>query len=309
MPKVDLALVVPCFNESETISLFVDQVVPALQSLEISSEVIFVDDGSDDNTWEILRELRNHPGVCISCIRFDRNYGQMAALEAGIKASDSDYVLTIDVDLQHPVRYIEAMWLIRKDYPVIAMRQSKRQDPLLKRLLSRVFYVILKKVTGYQIIGGVSDFRLMSRRTVQRITPLLRYGNVIRFLLPQLGIEQKILDYEVDPRIAGKSKYSIKKMSLLAKNSFISTSNRLLTLSIYLAGISIAFASIIFSYVVYVYFADKAILGWASILGSVLVLFSGTFTILAILGLYIGRIIDLLKDLPNFSVSSEYKND
>jgi glycosyltransferase involved in cell wall biosynthesis len=309
MPKVDLALVVPCFNESETISHFVEKVVPVLQKLNINSEIFFIDDGSDDNTWEILCELKSQPGIKFSCIKFDRNYGQMAALEAGIKASDSDYVLTIDVDLQHPVRYIEAMWLQREEYPVVAMRQSERHDPFFKRQLSKTFYVILKKVTGYQIVGGVSDFRLMSRKTVHRIIPLLRYGNVIRFLLPQLGIEQKILDYQVDPRIAGESKYSLKKMSLLAKNSFISTSNRLLTFSIYLAGICIAFASVIFSYVVYVYFTDNAILGWASILGSVLVLFSGTFTILAILGLYIGRAIELLKDLPNFYVSEEKKDE
>jgi polyisoprenyl-phosphate glycosyltransferase len=309
MPKVDLALVVPCFNESETISLFVDQVVPVLLRLNITSEVIFVDDGSEDSTWEILRELKNRPGISFLCIQLDSNYGQMAALEAGIRASNSDYVLTMDVDLQHPVRYIETMWLLREKYPVIAMRQSKRKDPFFKRLLSRIFYVILKKITGYQIIGGVSDFRLMSRDTVQRIIPLLRYGNVIRFLLPQLRIKQKILDYEVDPRIAGKSKYSLKKMSGLAQNSFISTSNRLLTFSIYLAGMSIAFAFIIFSYVLYIYFTDNAILGWASILGSVLVLFSGTFTILAILGLYIGRIIELMKDSPNFYIRGDTKNE
>ena len=305
MRNIDLALVVPCFNEAESIPLFMNQAIPALQKLGIKSEIIFVDDGSTDDTWKIIKVQKKSSPVKVSGIRFDRNYGQMSALEAGIRKSDSKFVLTIDVDLQHPLRYVPIMWKLRDEHPVIAMKQVKRQDGKVKALFSRSFYYVLKRITGHEILVDVSDFRLMSREIIDRITPRLSEGNVIRFLLPQLGIKQHILDYDVDPRAVGNSKYSLKSMSLLAQKSIVTTSNRLLYLSIYLAGFSVLFALIVFTYVLVAFFTSNSIIGWASILGTILVLFSGTFTILAILGAYIGRIIELLLASSAYFIKEE----
>jgi len=290
---VDLTLVIPCFNESESIPLFMMQATPVLNAIDAKINIIFVDDGSVDETWIAIKEQVKISSVKVVGIRFDRNYGQMCALEAGIRKSDSKFVLTMDADLQHPVRYIKIMWEMRNEYSVIAMRQVKRRDRRAKAWLSRIFYFALKRIAGYEINFNVSDFRLMSKEIVDRIIPNLSQGNVIRFLLPQLGISQHIVDYEVDPRAAGKSKYSFKKMSLLAQKSIVTTSSRLLHASFYLAGLSIFFAIIVFGYVLVALLTRNAVLGWASILGTMLVLFSGTFTILAILGAYIGRIIEL----------------
>ena len=305
MKNIDLTLVVPCFNESESIPLFIEQVIPTLNKLGVFSEIIFIDDGSSDDTWKVIKKQKNSQLVKVSGIRFDRNYGQMSALEAGIRKSNSKYVLTIDVDLQHPIRYIPEMWQLRCDHAVIAMRQKRRQDRKAKAILSIIFYAILKRVAGYEVIANVSDFRLMSREIVERVIPSLSHGNVIRFLLPQLGIKQFIIEYEADPRVAGNSKYSFKKMGLLAQKSIVTTSNRMLNLSIYLAVFSISFAFIVFLYMLLAYITNNAILGWASILGPMLVLFSGTFVILAILGAYIGRIIDLQKASPEYLIKEE----
>jgi glycosyltransferase involved in cell wall biosynthesis len=303
--KVDLTLVVPCFNECESIPLFVKEVLPTLRQIGASCEIIFVDDGSTDDTWKVIKQQKNLSKIKILGIKFDRNYGQMAALEAGIRKSNSEFVLTIDVDLQHPIRFIPIMWNLRNDHAVIAMRQIKRQDRRTKASLSKVFYFLLKRVVGYQVNANVSDFRLLSRETVDYIIPRFKQSNVIRFLLPQLGIKQHILDYQVEPRVVGTSKYSFKKMSLLAQKSIVTTSTRLLSISIYLAALSIFFAAIVFTYVLAAYFTNNAIIGWASMLGTVLVLFSGTFVILAIIGIYIGRIIELLNATPEYSIKEE----
>jgi dolichol-phosphate mannosyltransferase len=305
MRKIDLSVIVPCFNEEKSVPLFLDQLIPTLKSLRISSEIIFVDDGSTDGTWEIIKNQKDTSFAKVRGIKFDRNYGQMSAIEAGIRKSRADFVLTIDVDLQQPVRYIPTMWELRNEHKVIAMRQTRRHDPKIKSILSRLFYSLLKRITGFHIVANVSDFRLMSRETVERIIPSFAQGNVIRFLLPQLGVKQWILDYDVEPRAIGNSKYSLRKMSFLAKNSILTTSNRLLHLSIYLALMSIFFATIVLTYTLFIFLTDNAILGWASILGTMLVLFSATFSILGIIGVYIGRIIELLIKRPGHYIEEE----
>lgn len=172
-----LSLVVPCFNEEKSIILFFDEIYNVLNELDMDWEIIFVNDGSRDNTLAIIKDLSNK-FKSIKYISFSRNFGKEAALYAGLNKSKGDYVVVIDVDLQDPPSLLPEMLNIIKteDYDIVATRRvSRKGEPFIRSIFARLFYKFINSFSEIHLVDGARDYRLMTRQVIDSILELDEY--------------------------------------------------------------------------------------------------------------------------------------
>ncbi len=304
MLENDLEIVIPVYNEEKNLSPLVTSIQKAFHGQRMGIGLILVDDYSRDNTWkEILRlksilqlEQNGDLKVDIRAVRFRKNLGQFKAIECGLKLSKASYVVVMDGDLQHPPSVAREMWDSRFDAETIAARQIRRKDNISKAFLSNLFYFVIRIISGLQIPRNVSDFRIINRESVDLLLQSHDELKMIRFLVHQIQIQQKIIDYEPAERGFGtNSNYSIKSMMHLAGHSVLMTSKRLLKLGL---GISFAYFFFILLFGFYAIFLfltgdySPAVLFLTTIM---LISFFLTFLILGILSVYL---IQLLPKSP-----------
>lgn len=302
----ELDIVLPCYNESDSIPHLLDSINSEIVSLNIQARVIIVDDGSSDGTDVMLSkmEFSERFRVKVDYLILANNVGQMGALQAGFEYSTSPFVISMDADQQHPARIIKELWNARNQAEVVSMRQSNRKDRKAKATASKFFYVLLKRLSGLDIKEDVGDFRIYSRSALNSILNYKECNKVFRFTIEELSIKQICLEYEPDERQFGESRYSFKKMFRLAVDSILGSSRRLLKISLILAVANILFSLFVLGYMYSVYSRDGAILGWVSILGTLSVVSAGLFAVLAILSLYVQRILEIITEKPRYRISS-----
>lgn len=293
--SLELSVVVPVFNEEEVLPISIPIISEILHNLKVRHELIIVNDGSEDNTLMLARELK----ATLSSIRvidLPRNMGHMHAISAGLKASKGKWIITIDADLQDPPEIIEEFYKIAKQNPGVDVVQSVRSDrsvdSLFKRLSARIYYGITSRLVGFRVPEDGADFRLMTRQVVDFLIELPEKNKIYRLLIPYFGFNVRYVKIKRKSRAAGKSKYSISRMLALTLDSFLNFSNRPLRLFTKLGVYSsivffiMSLASLTF------WLIDKGNLvpGWTSII--FLLLFSNAIllTALGMLGEYIGRI-------------------
>ncbi|MEY4962412.1 MAG: hypothetical protein RLZZ249_1109 [Actinomycetota bacterium] len=291
----DLSIVTPVFNEAAGISTFLSELRSALDQLDVSYEVVLVDDGSTDSSaaiatefgWKQLRVL-HHP----------INMGHQAALDTGIRSAKGEWVLTMDSDLQHPPRQIADFLAVARSSKVevvYGVRPKRRDDSLLKRSTAALYYKLMRGLTDIDIADSAADFRLLSRRVVVAINALPPGPKVFRLLIPSLGFPSTTLEFQADKRLFGESKYTLKKMIGLLVTSTVSFSTKPLWISIQL-GLLFGLLSLLgIFYTVSMFFSGQTVPGWASTSSAVLLLFSINFLVLGVLGLYLGELINTLK--------------
>lgn len=306
-----ISLVVPVFNEEETIPVFYDTIraESALQAYRV--ELVFVNDGSQDNTATLLADLAA-TDEAVQCLTFTRNFGKEAALFAGLEHASGDAVIPIDVDLQDPIELIPQMiarWEAGVDV-VLAQRTERTSDSFLKRKTAEYFYKVHNKISHPKIAENVGDFRLMSRAVVNDVIRLPERNLFMKGLLSWVGYEHEILTYHREARTAGKSKFSGWKLWNLALEGLTSFSTAPLKLSTY-CGVFIAAFSFVFGLWLII---DKLangnpVPGYPSLM--VCVLFLGGIQLIAIgiLGEYIGRIYLETKQRPRYLLKQPMKNE
>jgi glycosyltransferase involved in cell wall biosynthesis len=303
MPVV--SVVVPVFNEAKSISLIYDELKKAVADLSVQLEIIFVDDGSQDSSYEEIK-LLNSRDRRIRGIRFSRNFGHQAALWAGLAAASGDAVISIDADLQQPPGLIPV--LIRKwqegSEIVQTVREEVKGGTVFKKATSRLFYLLINRIGRSNIIPGAADFRLLDKKVIEEIKRTNENTLFLRGLLPWMGFKTTIVKYHADTRKFGRSKYSVKKMLSFALDGIISQSSFPLRLS-FLLGISISFLSFLYgAYAVYQkLFNEKVIAGWTSVIISVLFLGGVQLTMVGIIGEYLGRVFDQVRGRPRYIIS------
>ncbi|QDU36079.1 hypothetical protein Mal4_03620 [Maioricimonas rarisocia] len=296
----EVSIVVPVFNEEGNVRPMYHAVREQMAGLDMGFELIFVDDGSSDNSLAILRELHEEYDE-VRVIAFSRNFGHQSAVSAGIEASSGDAVICMDADLQHPPSMIPQMieqW--RAGYQVVyTIREDDAETGLLKRWFSSAFYRFINWISDTPVIPGAADFRLMDRAVVQVLTAMPERSRFLRGMVGWLGFNQIGIRYRAASRHSGQSKYSIRKMMQLAMNGIASFSAVPLRLSGYL-GVLAASAWIPYGlWAVYLrLFTNQAVPGWTSLL--VIVLFLGGVQLIAlgILGEYVSRIYTEVKGRP-----------
>ena len=306
-----LSLVVPVFNECGNVEALVRRALPVLESAAESFEVLFTDDGSTDDTPQRIEQLRARDPR-IRSIRLSRNFGHQAALVAGLSHARGEAVITLDGDLQHPPEVIAQLVTLWRDGADVV--QTVRREPAdtsaLKRAGSRGFYRLLSAVSRLHVKPGAADFRLMSREAV---AAFLACGERCRFnrgLVHWIGFTCREVFYDAEPRHAGQSKYSYRTMVRLAGDAIFSFS----WWPLRLAGLAGACVSVMAAaYLLFVLwarlFTEQTVPGWSSTLAAVLVLGGVNLTVLWILGEYVGRLYEEVKQRPIYIVRADSRRD
>lgn len=313
-----LAIVVPCYNEEEVLHIAADALRGVLDDL-ISKEkiakdsfVLFVNDGSKDRTWELIEEEHaNHP-VQICGVKLAGNVGHQSALTAGlITAMEmSDVTVSIDADLQDDVTVIEEM--IDKYHAgndiVYGVRKERKTDTFFKRTTAQSFYKLMAFM-GVKTVYNHADFRLMSKRAVEHFSKFKETNMFLRGMVPLIGYQSDSVYYDRKERVAGESKYPLKKMLALAFNGISSFSVKPISMIMGL-GMAIIVCSVFASiYALISFFTGNVEPGWTSLILSIW--FLGGLQLLAIgmVGLYIGKIYMEVKERPRYNIEKVLKNE
>lgn len=297
-----ISLVVPVFNEEETINIFYDAVRETLTDYEM--EIVFINDGSHDNTESIIKKLADSDSL-VKAINFSRNFGKEPALFAGLENASGDAVIPIDVDLQDPIEVIPqliAKWLSGADV-VLAKRADRSTDSRLKRKTAGWFYKIHNKISSPKIEENVGDFRLLSRSTVDIIKQLPERNLFMKGILSWVGGRVDIVEYTRAERIAGSSKFNGWKLWNLAVEGITSFSTLPLRIWTYLGLIVASFS---FVYAIFM-IIDKLLFGnpvpgYPSIMTAILFLGGVQLIGIGVLGEYIGRIYVEAKQRPRYII-------
>lgn len=298
-----VSVVIPCFNEKDNLPLLYQQLKDVLEPYP-SYELIFVDDGSTDETLSTLRNIAEMD-VCVKFISFSRNFGHQHALKAGLDHASGDCVICLDADLQHPPALIPLMigkW--KEGYEVVnTIRGAQKSLSFSKKMSSGLFYGIISKLSAVEIRPGMADFRLLDRKVVNALKQFNENYIFLRGLIPWMGFNQTSLPFEPSERHKGKTKYSFAKMLRLALDGITSFSNKPLYLSIGLGSVIAGIAFLYGIYALYVHlFTDDALPGWTSITASVLFIGGIQLIMLGIIGIYLGKLFIENKRRPNYII-------
>ncbi len=298
-----ISVVTPCFNESEVVRLFYAALKPVLESLDgVDHEIVFVDDGSADDTLLHLNAIAaEDPRVRV--YSFARNFGHQMALTAGLDHARGDAVILMDSDLQHPPKYIPdlvAKW--REGYEVIsAVRSHGQQASWLKDLSSNGFYWVFNVMSPVNLPPGAADFCLVSRKVVDTLTAMPERHRLLRGMVSWTGFRRALLPYECAERVAGTSKYNLRKMVALALDAVFSFSAQPLRLAL---RVGLVMAVLGFAYLGWNIIAgilrDNLVPGYASLIGVVVALGGCQLIFIGLLGEYLARVFEEVKGRPTY---------
>lgn len=313
-----LAIVVPCYNEEEVLNTAADTLRGVLddliekQKIAKDSFVLFVNDGSKDKTWFLIEEEHKKHPMQICGVKLAGNVGHQSALTAGLLTAMemSDVTISIDADLQDDIAVIEEMidkFHDGKDI-VYGVRKERKTDTFFKRVTAQGFYKMMA-LMGVKTVYNHADFRLMSKRAVEHFSKFRETNMYLRGMMPLIGYETDCVYYDRKERMAGESKYPLKKMLALAFNGISSFSIKPISMIMTL-GVTIIVCSILAAiYALVSYFTGNVEPGWTSLILSIW--FLGGLQLLAIgmVGLYIGKIYMEVKNRPRYNIEKVLKSE
>jgi polyisoprenyl-phosphate glycosyltransferase len=306
---VKYSIVVPVYNEEEVIHETYRRLTEVMRSTKEAYELLFVNDGSKDRTAEIIKEYSEQdPAVVL--LDFARNFGHQIAITAGMDYARGEAVVVIDADLQDPPELILEMiekW--KQGFDVVYAKRTKRKgETYFKKQTAAMFYRFLRAMTDIDIPLDTGDFRLLDRKVCNQMNSIQEKNRFVRGLVSWVGFKQIAVEYERDERLAGESKYPLKKMLKLSMDGITSFSYKPLKLASY-AGVTLSGVGFIYLLVVLYLklFTDSTITGWSSLI-VIQLFFSGIILIiLGMIGEYIGRIYDETKNRPLYIVREKYQ--
>jgi polyisoprenyl-phosphate glycosyltransferase len=306
MKDVRYTIIVPVYDEQDVISESYKKLKQTADSLNETYEIIFINDGSRDNTQEIIQK------ICIrdknvKLINFSRNFGHQVAISAGMDFAEGQAVIIIDADLQDPPELIPLMikkW--KEGFDVVyGRRTSRKGECFFKKITAFLFYRFLRMLTDVDIPADTGDFRLIDRKVCDVMTEIKERNRFVRGLVSWAGFRQTSVEYVRNKRFAGKTKYPVGKMIRFAANAIISFSYKPLRTATFL-GFLLSISG--FGYFIFVIyqrlFTDNTVEGWTSIISINLIFFGIVLIILGIIGEYVGRIYDESKNRPLYIVKS-----
>ncbi len=307
-----LYMVVPCYNEEEVLHETAKRLKEKYISLisrsliDQQSRIVFVNDGSKDKTWQIIRELHEKEPNFFSGINLARNSGHQNAVLAGLMTVKDicDMAITMDADLQDDINAIDAM--VEKYHEgnqvVYGVRSARRTDTFFKRFTAEGFYKFMK-IMGADVVYNHADFRLMSRRVLQELSEYREVNLFLRGLVPLIGFQSCEIYYERAERFAGESKYPLKKMLSFAINGITSFSTKPLKLITAMGFIMSVISIIAMIWTVTVKFAGMSELGWSSTVCSIWFIGGLQLLALGIIGEYVGKIYAEVKQRPRYTIA------
>jgi glycosyltransferase involved in cell wall biosynthesis len=296
---MNLSVVVPCYNEEETLPELVRRLDAACRTTAVDYELVVVNDGSTDATWPTLLLLQEqYPALVL--VDLARNHGHQLALTAGLQVCRGERILTIDADLQDPPELLPDM-MARMDQGadvVYGQRRVRSGETWFKKQSAAWFYRLLNALSDVRLPEDAGDFRLMSRRVLDVFLRMPEQNRYIRGMIGWIGFRQEPIAYDRDARFAGETKYPLRKMLRLSLDAITSFSTKPLKMTAYLAfafsllGIGL----LLYSIVSWLFF--DTIRGWTSLLAVISIISSLQFLILAIIGAYLGRVYQQSQQRP-----------
>ncbi|MDP3196648.1 MAG: glycosyltransferase family 2 protein [Tabrizicola sp.] len=304
-PRPRLSVLAPCYNEAGSLPDFAARMTMACQAVVGSDyELVLVNDGSRDETWSLIQSLAAQTPQVVG-VNLARNHGHQLAVTAGLSLTRGERVLIIDADLQDPPELLAAM-MARMDEGfdvVFGRRRTRANETRFKLWSAALFYRFLRAVSNVEIPADTGDFRLVSRRIVERLKAMPEHDRFLRGMVAWLGGRQSELLYDRDARLAGETGYTLRKMVRLAMDALVGFSNAPLRLASLLALLGVGFAIAMIAYVFLAFFLSPIRAPGYTSLALLVILFStAQLTCLAILGEYVGRAYMQTKGRPLFLI-------
>lgn len=299
-----LSIIVPCFNEEESIPYFYDEVKKVTRNMDIKLELIFVDDGSRDKTLEVIKSKTDDKEV--KYISFSRNFGKEAAMYAGLSMASGDYVTIMDVDLQDPPSLLpEMVRLIEEEgYDCVATKSTSRNGySFLRKTFTKWFYDIIGKMSKTEMVPGARDYRLMTRQMVEAVLSMKEYNRYSKGLFSFVGFKTKWIEFENKERVAGTTKWNFWKLFSYALDGIVGFSTAPLTMAAFIGVFFclIAFIMIIVIIVKTLAFGDPTS-GWPS-LACIIFMVSGIQLLcLGVIGEYLAKMYLEVKQRPIYII-------
>lgn len=305
-----ISLIVPCYNEEQTIPLFYDaleEVRPLLRGYRL--EYLFVNDGSKDHTLDELRNLQQMHSADVHYLSFSRNFGKEAALYAGLQNASGDYIAVMDVDLQDPPEQLPNMLAGIEDenYDIVGTRRVDRKgEPPVRSFFSNLFYKLINRISSTQMISGVRDYRLMTRQVVDAILEMSEYNRFSKGIFSWVGFKTKYLTYQNRDRVAGNTSWSFWKLFKYSLDGIVAFSEAPLAIASF-----VGLTSFLVSIAAMIYIILRKLLiggsvnGWASMVSILLMIGGLQLLCLGILGRYIGNIYLEVKHRPIYIVKEK----
>lgn len=296
-----LSIVVPCYNEEDSVSIFHDEIEKTLT--DIKYEIIFVNDGSSDNTLDEMKKLADIDSK-VKYISFSRNFGKESALYAGLKNAKGDLVCVMDVDLQDPPSLLPQMIDGIGDYDVVATRRvSRKGEPVIRSFFARMFYRFINRISKIELVDGARDYRVMTRPVVNALLELTEYNRFSKGLFEWVGFKTKWLEYENIERVAGETSWSFWGLLNYSIEGIVAFTAVPLSISTFFGILFsiIAFILIIFIVVRNLIFSNP-VAGWASTVTIILFLGGLQLFSIGILGKYLEKTYTEVKNRPIYIV-------
>lgn len=296
-------VIIPAYNEEGNIKPIAAAVEEVFKNSSHDHYILFVDDGSTDNTLSVIEELSRQNNR-IKYLSFSKNNGHQVALKAGIDNSDADCTITMDADMQHPPALIPeliAKW--EQGYNVVyTIRKDQKNLSFFKRLTSSLFYKLLGKISDIEVENGSADFRLLDKKVTDEVRKIKEHDVFLRGLVKWMGFKQTSIEYQPSERYSGQTKYSYRKMLLLALQGITSFSTKPLYAAIYI-GFTFSILSLLYvPFAIYSYFTHHVVSGWSSLIVTVTFLGGLQLIILGIIGLYLGKLFIQSKGRPMYII-------
>jgi polyisoprenyl-phosphate glycosyltransferase len=305
------SIVIPVYNEEAVLAQTYQRLKQVMSTTGEQYDLIFVDDGSSDHSVILIKELCGlDPSVKL--ISFSRNFGHQIAITAGMDYAEGSAIVVIDADLQDPPELILQMiakW--KEGYEVVyAKRKQRNGETFFKKKTAHLFYRLLQASTDINIPVDTGDFRLIDRKVCDVLKQLPEKNRYVRGLVSWVGFKQTAIEYDREPRLAGESKYPLKKMIKLCLDGLTSFSFKPIKLASYSGALLIVLGVVYSILLISLKLLGSSVIeGWSLVLASELLLTGFLLTIMGIIGEYIGRIYDESRNRPLYIVGESYNND
>lgn len=314
MKKKDkISLIVPCYNEQDSIPYFYEEAIRVSKEMNnVEFEMIFVNDGSIDNTLGILRDLAKNDKH-VRYISFSKNFGKEAGMFAGLEAATGDYAAIMDADMQDPPIMLKEMYEIIKneDYDCVALyTKSHKGYNFIRKTLTNCWYKLISKISESEEKPGARDFRLMTRKMVDSIISMKEYNRYTKGIFGFIGFDTKWLEYEAPERVGGESKFNLKKLVKYALEGIIAFSTKPLLIAAYVGLLFcfVAFIAIIVIILKTLVFGDPTS-GWPS-LACIIIFASGVqLFFLGVIGVYLSKIYLEVKERPIYIIKETERDN
>lgn len=305
-----LSIIVPCYNEGESIKYTYKEIKKVVDNINIQHEIVFINDGSKDNTLEILKNLGKND-KSVKYISFSRNFGKEAGMLAGLEYATGDCVVIMDADLQHPPTLIpEMIEYYKEGYDQVIAKRNRKGDNQYRTWMTKLYYKIVNKLIDVELVDGVGDFRLLSRKAVNALLAMNEYNRFSKGMFSWIGFKQKNIEYENQSRVAGESKWSFKALLSYGIDGIVSFNNKPLRVC-FLIGSFLIMISLIYVIFLFIQILISGIdvPGYFTTIASIMIIGGVQLIFIGVLGEYIGKIYYEVKRRPHFIVDESNVNN